>query len=1012
MDYSRGSEWRKWDLHVHTPESALNNNFGGDWDKYVKALFAKAIEQNIAVIGITDYFSIDGYKKLKNDYLSHDNKLKVLFDGEIKADSTFLDKVKAIRLLPNIEFRFKDIVASGNDRKIEGHVIFSDEVSIEDIENKFLASIKFLDEMNLANTVGTPLIRANIEAFGARMKQEQSTFRGSDYVVGLNCLVIDFNELKNVLDKEQSITFADKHLILMPEDDITQINWNSGAHQVRKKYYIKSHGIFTANDNTIAWGLKDTTKDEFCSYKPCFSYSDAHSIADLFKFVSDKPCWIKADPTFAGLMQVFYQPQERVYVGMRPPKLEKVEREKYHYFERIKVGHVPEPKHPDTCWFNADIPLNSGLVAIIGNKGTGKSALADILGYMVDSGNMKAASFLNPDRFRKENKKFANDYMARLFWRDDREVLKPTLNEEISDAQTAEYLPQKHIDEICNDLNDGFQREINNMIFSYIDVAERMEMTTLDGLIEKKTEDLVVKIRSHKSKIEQQVKRIIALERKLTTKYAKEIKDALTKQNKYLESHNKAKPVEVKKPTGSNVSADILDRLNKKLVEIEDKIKARRSELLALNLKIDEVEKLISKYEFIESQVKEFVLEAKKVANGNGIEEDLEIKLLGKVKLFKDLLKKYYAKKQKLQNSLEEHSDVQTDVAHDLLLVEKRNIEGEIQKNLVAAQAEDVKYQQYVVDLKKWEESRAAIVGDSLTEGSLEYAKAEAKYLEKEIYANLELAKKELMMNIKAIYDLNFKKIDVYKSLYQPIETKLKNVLNDNSDKIEFETVLKLSKDFSVTFLSHIRQNVESIFKGRTEGAAEIDKIVRECNFNEWAGFELFVARILDAISKDKNKIDKLLTSVESCYNYIAKLEYLNVNFSLKMEGKSLEELSPGQRGNVLLIFYLALSRRSEPIIIDQPEDNLDNQSVYSKLVPCILEAKKNRQVVIVTHNPNIAVACDAEQIICSSIDMQTNAITYESGSIENANIRKKVIDILEGTMPAFELRRIKYLTR
>ncbi|HBA9363552.1 TPA: hypothetical protein J1348_004230, partial [Escherichia coli] len=53
---SRGSEWNKWDLHVHTPASVLKNEYGDDWDKYIFDLFSKAIEENIKVIGITDYF--------------------------------------------------------------------------------------------------------------------------------------------------------------------------------------------------------------------------------------------------------------------------------------------------------------------------------------------------------------------------------------------------------------------------------------------------------------------------------------------------------------------------------------------------------------------------------------------------------------------------------------------------------------------------------------------------------------------------------------------------------------------------------------------------------------------------------------------------------------------------------------------------------------------------------------------------------------------------------------------
>ena len=70
MSFERGSEWRKWDLHVHTPYSYLNNQFGSNFDEYVKQLFLNAILSQIAVIGITDYFSIDGYKKIKQEYNS------------------------------------------------------------------------------------------------------------------------------------------------------------------------------------------------------------------------------------------------------------------------------------------------------------------------------------------------------------------------------------------------------------------------------------------------------------------------------------------------------------------------------------------------------------------------------------------------------------------------------------------------------------------------------------------------------------------------------------------------------------------------------------------------------------------------------------------------------------------------------------------------------------------------------------------------------------------------------
>ena len=165
----------------------------------------------------------------------------------------------------------------------------------------------------------------------------------------------------------------------------------------------------------------------------------------------------------------------------------------------------------------------------------------------------------------------------------------------------------------------------------------------------------------------------------------------------------------------------------------------------------------------------------------------------------------------------------------------------------------------------------------------------------------------------------------------------------------------------------------------------------------------------MTVVDEDIDSSVKKISDKQQFYNYLYGLEYIGISFKLKLGGRSLTELSPGERGIVLLIFYLALSKNNMPIIIDQPEDNLDNQSVFSKLVPCICRAKQKRQVIIVTHNPNIAVACDAEQVIFCTMNKDESNIQYLSGAIENEEIRKHVVDVLEGTMPAFDLRRKKY---
>ena len=147
-------------------------------------------------------------------------------------------------------------------------------------------------------------------------------------------------------------------------------------------------------------------------------------------------------------------------------------------------------------------------------------------------------------------------------------------------------------------------------------------------------------------------------------------------------------------------------------------------------------------------------------------------------------------------------------------------------------------------------------------------------------------------------------------------------------------------------------------------------------------------------------------------YDLLFGLEDLELQFSLTLADTTIEQMSPGQRGALLLIFYLLVDHDPTPLILDQPEENLDNQTVYSMLVPIIQKAKQRRQIVMVTHNANLAVCCDAEQIVHAEFDRTAGySLKYECGAIEDASLNQAVIDVLEGTQPAFGNRRGKYAT-
>lgn len=140
---------------------------------------------------------------------------------------------------------------------------------------------------------------------------------------------------------------------------------------------------------------------------------------------------------------------------------------------------------------------------------------------------------------------------------------------------------------------------------------------------------------------------------------------------------------------------------------------------------------------------------------------------------------------------------------------------------------------------------------------------------------------------------------------------------------------------------------------------------------------------------------------------------YLYVNADFQYKGKTVNKLSVGQRGTFYVSLKLATDPFGSPFVFDQPEDDLDNEFIMSQLVPLFRKIKKYRQVIIVTHNANLVVNTDAEQVIIA--DNQGETICYRAGAVEdgcvknNKGIRAEICNILEGGSYAFERRERKY---
>jgi predicted ATPase len=262
---------------------------------------------------------------------------------------------------------------------------------------------------------------------------------------------------------------------------------------------------------------------------------------------------------------------------------------------------------------------------------------------------------------------------------------------------------------------------------------------------------------------------------------------------------------------------------------------------------------------------------------------------------------------------------------------------------------------------------------------------------------------------------------NVYEELFASVQDLIEgSVIIKEGFKLTFNSSI-IERTFQHNFFeTYINQGVAGSFCGKEKGATLLEELRADYDFNKADDAIAFTEKVSLYLQSDMrtsqqgkmNIASQLRKHVElrQLYDYLWSFPYLEPEYSLKLDGKDLNHLSPGERGTLLLVFYLLVDRSNEPIIVDQPEENLDSQTVYRLLIPVIKEVKKRRQIIMVTHSPNIAVVCDAEQIIHAFIDRANgNQVVYTTGSIESAQINKYLVDVLEGTRPAFDNRGSKY---
>ncbi len=1012
--YPRGSEWRKWDLHVHTPDSLVHSYSGPDpWESFLLEL--EQLPPEFKVIGINDYIFLDGYRRVLEE------KAK----GRLANIELFL---------PVIELRLDKFGGSpGHLSRVNYHVIFSNELTPEVIEHQFLNALcsKYVlspqyDQFRTTGKWTALPTKQSLKDLGRLIietvpQPERAKF-GDPLIEGFNNLSISLDAIQEAL---QSHYFNGKVVTAVGKTEWAAIKWND--HSIAdKKTIINGAGlVFVSSASVEDWARAKKSLTDAGVNDRLLDCSDAHAFSDVTHKDRIGKCftWIKADPTYEGLLQVLNEPTERVFVGQIPPKPERVQSNKTKYITSVRIERKKNAA-PSEIWFDNTIPLNPGLVAIIGNRGKGKSALTDTIGLLCNTKQHRDFTFLSTDNFRQPRDNKAKNFQARLSWESGTTITKG-LEEPVDEQQPelVKYIPQNFLEKICTQLGrieeSDFDRELKKVIFSHVDPAGRVGKASLDELIGYTTSEANAKIQILKQELHRINEEIVALEEKGQPEYRQKLENLLAQKRHELEAHVKSKPVEVAKPETDPLkqreiseAAAAIETARNDLAECERQIAVMSEERANHIHLISIADRLLARLENLEHQFQTFVAESRADFEALGLSLDSILKFsVGKQPL---LGKRGSVLDQKAK------VDEQLDPSRPGSLAQKRlTIEGQIEQLQTELDEPNKKYQAYTVALKAWVQQEETIIGNETSTGTVKYYEKQIQDL-KAIPERLRAARSRRLAKAKEIHTVIRQLADTYRELYAPvhrfIETRL---LAKEKFQLNFDVGI-VDTGFENSFFDIVSHGVTGTFCGVEEGHKMVRGILERHDFNTEAGIESFLIEVSDSLENDKRPGGRPVSvadqirkgkSIVGLYDLMFSLDYLMPRYALRMGDKELHELSPGERGTLLLIFYLLVDKDDIPLVIDQPEENLDNQTVYELLVPCMKEAKQRRQIFIVTHNPNLAVVCDAEQVICADLDKKSNyRMRYLSGSIEDPVINKVIVDILEGTRPAFDKRDDKYL--
>lgn len=721
--------------------------------------------------------------------------------------------------------------------------------------------------------------------------------------------------------------------------------------------------------------------------------SDAQSISQIgSRFV-----WVKADPTFEGLRQILFEPSERVYVGDEAPSL----KNPHEVIKSVRVVNAPD-------WFwQTDIPLNSDLVAIIGGRGSGKSALVELMALAGGSERFNQNEYTKESFLAKASKKtLGNPHpligaKIELMWQSGEvdEVQVPYPLRQPRAPEKVKFLPQKFVERLCDPENPAeIQEEIERVVFQRLDEKNRQGASNFTELRNIITQKSVLKAKKLRQSIQELNQRIAEARSRIDAFPQKEAE--LVRKENELKKLDEAKP-ELAEENRRDIEE--LEELAKARQQVQRQISSRNeqlSELDALNTRIDLFAEDVAAYnEDIRTRLQRIGLDTQADAFLMRVPDVKSILAIRKETLLSEI------------RILEIGGDGATTPSLSELDKKIADIRGRLQLSETKRKG-----------FEKYQAERQTLVG------AIHALREEIQEIQGSAKESLALNLKDRFERYLDIFDVLQEERRTLEDLYGP----LREVLQSGGDvgrKLTFWS--RINADLNAHTQRCLDELLDRTRRGRyrEENALgiKIGEFLRRIEESEFQRetIRTAVAELYDSFFSDTdgNQIriaDQLrVRKAERDFDdWFFNTDLFSVSYSIKFDNKDLQLLSPGQKGIVLLLLYLEIEQEDRrPLIIDQPEENLDNISIYDNLVEYFRKCKKNRQIIMITHNPNLVVNADAEQVIVADFDgARTPKISYQSGALENTvmrdgspGIREHVCKILEGGAEAFRRREKKY---